>query len=82
MTSFTVYDGMDSAAGTLDFHRKRNEYWRRIRAACQDRPEDVEPHRWLEQQWGIKPIMENGMISDEYYIADEKKYLIFLLKFG
>jgi hypothetical protein len=40
------------------------------------------PHRWLEQQWGIKPVMEDGMISDEYHIVDEKKYLMFLLKFG
>jgi len=82
MTSFTVYDGMDSTAGTLDFHRKRNEYWRRIRAACQDLPEGIEPHRWLEQKWGIKPIMEHGLISDDYYIVDDKKYLMFLLKFG
>ena len=82
MTSFPVYDRMDSTAGMPEFFRKRNEYWRRIRAACQDRPESVEPHRWLEQQWGIKAIMEHGMISDDYYIVDEKKYLMFLLKFG
>jgi len=26
--------------------------------------------------------MEHGLISDDYYIVDDKKYLMFLLKFG
>jgi len=77
-----IWFPVNSRSQPTDFHRNRNEYWRRIRTACQDRPEDVEPHRWLEQQWGIRPIMENGMISDEYHIVDDKKYLMFLLKFG
>ena len=67
---------------TPDFFRKRNQYWRMIRTACSYKPEDILPSLWLEQQWGIKPIMQDGMISDEYHIVDEKKYLMFLLKFG
>jgi len=36
---------------------------------------------YLTGQYGLKMNIVNGNITDGYEIVDEKKYLIFLLKF-
>jgi hypothetical protein len=36
---------------------------------------------YSEENYGIKMNIVNGNITDGYKIMDEKKYLIFLLKF-
>jgi len=38
---------------------------------------------WLENKYGFRPIETNdGMMTDDLDIVDEKKYLIYILKYG
>ena len=37
---------------------------------------------YIEKQYGIKMNLGDGNITDGYTIMDEKKYLLFLLKFN
>jgi hypothetical protein len=37
---------------------------------------------YVKQTYGLEVEVINGMIGQEYAIVDEKKYLMFLLKFG
>jgi len=62
--------------------RKRNEHWARLKQARLVCPDPPNYPRWLEDTWGIRVVMKEGMITDEYTILDEKKYLMYLLKFG
>ena len=38
---------------------------------------------WLENKYGFRPT-ENieGMLSDDYKVVDEKKFLVYILKYG
>jgi hypothetical protein len=39
--------------------------------------------KWLENKYGFRPL-ENieGMLSDDYKVVDEKKFLVYILKYG
>jgi hypothetical protein len=38
---------------------------------------------WLETKYGFKPRINNeGYFTDDYEIIDEKKYMIYVLKYG
>jgi len=39
--------------------------------------------KWLENKYGFRPT-ENieGMLSDAYKVVDEKKFLVYILKYG
>ena len=67
---------------SIDHKRKRDEHWARLRRARSNCPTPNTYPDWLEQTQGIKVHMNAGMITDEYTVVDEKKYLIYLLKFG
>ena len=36
---------------------------------------------YIEEKYGIKMQIVNGNITDGYKIMDEKKYIVFILKF-
>ena len=71
----------------LDFRKRRWDYWAALKLV---RKEYMEQNRefdafdfedYLVGQYGLKMNIVGGNITDGYEIVDEKKYLIFLLKF-
>ena len=71
----------------IDKRKNRWNYWEALKKV---RKEYMEQNRefdaydfedYLIGQYGIKMNIVNGNITDGYEIVDEKKYLIFLLKF-
>jgi len=62
---------------------KRDQHWARLKRARTHCPTPNTYHVWLEQQWGLKVILDNNsMITDEYTVVDDARYLLYLLKFG
>jgi hypothetical protein len=71
----------------IEQRKKRWDYWAALKLV---RKEYMEQNRefdaydfedYLTGQYGIRMNIINGNITDGYEIVDEKKYLIFLLKF-
>jgi hypothetical protein len=70
---------------------KRNQYWQMLRRANADyRKQGFADERigddayvyYLKQKYGIEIELIDGKITSNYIIRDEKKYTIFLLKYG
>ena len=67
----------------IDLKRRRNEHWQRMRIAREDCPTPNTFHLWLEEHWGLRVGLDkDSMITSDYAVVDEKKYLMYLLKFG
>ena len=69
---------------------RRFEHWHRLRLAKQDyygiydRLTETTPefYQHLKKQYGIKLDFDSsGSITDTYQILDEKKYMLFILKY-
>ena len=71
----------------IDQRRNRWNYWEALKKVrkeymAQNKEFDAYDFEdYLIGQYGIKMNIVNGNITDGYEIIDEKKYLIFLLKF-
>jgi hypothetical protein len=74
--------------------KKRNQYWTMLRRARVDfiqlfdqageyyPDEEGAFYYYLEQNYGLRVELIDGQIAGEYGVVDEKKYLMFLMKFG
>ncbi len=71
----------------IEQRKKRWDYWealKKIRKEYMNQNKEFDAYDfedYLVGQYGIKMNIVNGNITDGYEIVDEKKYLIFLLKF-
>ena len=71
----------------IDFRKRRWDYWAALKLVrkeymAQNKEFDAYDFEdYLTGQYGIKMNIVGGNITDGYEIVDEKKYLIFLLKF-
>ena len=71
----------------IDFRKRRWDYWAALKLVrkeymAQNKEFDAYDFEdYLIGQYGIRMNIVNGNITDGYEIVDEKKYLIFLLKF-
>jgi hypothetical protein len=77
-----------------EYKKKRNHYWSMLRSARQDfivltdqaaleyEMGDDAFYYYLEQNYGLRVELIDGKIAGDYHIVDEKKYLLFLLKYG
>ena len=71
----------------IDQRRNRWNYWealKKVRKEYMAQNKDFDAYDfedYLIGQYGLKMNIVNGNITDGYEIVDEKKYLIFLLKF-
>ena len=71
----------------IDQRRNRWNYWEALKKVrkeymAQNKEFDAYDFEdYLIGQYGIRMNIVNGNITDGYEIVDEKKYLIFLLKF-
>ena len=78
------YDDDDSE---IDKRKNRWNYWEALKKVrkeymLQNKEFDAYDFEdYLLGQYGLKMNIVNGNITDGYEIVDEKKYLIFLLKF-
>lgn len=73
----------------------RNQYWNAIRSAWDEYepkiPAAAGPsnhqinirnfHRYLEDKWGFKVLMDSSGILSDYTITDEAKFNFFRLKY-
>ena len=87
MTTIPHIQDYDDDDPEIDFRKRRWDYWAALKLV---RKEFMEQNRefdaydfedYLVGQYGLKMNIVNGNITDGYEIVDEKKYLIFLLKF-
>ena len=87
MASIPQIQDYDDDDPEIDKRRNRWNYWEALKKV---RKEYMEQNRefdaydfedYLIGQYGLKMNIVNGNITDGYEIVDEKKYLIFLLKF-
>jgi hypothetical protein len=71
----------------IEQRRKRWDYWAALKLVrkefmAQNKEFDAYDFEdYLIGQYGVRMNIVNGNITDGYEIVDEKKYLIFLLKF-
>ena len=71
----------------IDKRRNRWNYWealKKVRKEYMEQNKEIDAYDfedYLIGQYGLKMNIVNGNITDGYEIIDEKKYLIFLLKF-
>lgn len=79
----------DDEEALQEYKRKRNEHWlrlRRARAEWQNIVDDLDLAEfwdWITDVYGIKPQKDAyGNVTASYDVIDEKKYTVFLLKFG
>ena len=87
MTTIPHIQDYDDDDPEIDKRRNRWNYWEALKKV---RKEYMEQNRefdaydfedYLVGQYGLKMNIVGGNITDGYEIVDEKKYLIFLLKF-
>jgi hypothetical protein len=71
----------------IDKRKNRWNYWealKKVRKEYMTQNKEFDAYDfedYLVGQYGLKMNIVNGNITDGYEIVDEKKYLIFLLKF-
>jgi hypothetical protein len=71
----------------IEHRKKRWDYWaalKLVRREYMEQNKEFDAYDfedYLVGQYGLKMNIVNGNITDGYEIVDEKKYLIFLLKF-
>jgi hypothetical protein len=87
MASIPHIQEYDDDDPEIDKRRNRWNYWEALKKVRkeymgQNREFDAYDFEdYLIGQYGVKMNIVNGNITDGYEIVDEKKYLIFLLKF-
>ena len=87
MTTIPPFKDYDDDDPNLDFRKRRWDYWAALKLVrkeymLQNKEFDAYDFEdYLIGQYGIRMNIVNGNITDGYEIVDEKKYLIFLLKF-
>lgn len=85
---FQDYDDDDPE---IDFRRRRWEYWSALKKVRQEYLADLAQldgqfdaydfETYITENYGVRLNIVDGNITDGYQIIDEKKYLVFLLKF-
>ena len=87
MATIPQIQDYDDDDPNIDQRRNRWNYWEALKKV---RKEYIEQNKefdaydfedYLTGQYGLKMNIVNGNITDGYEIVDEKRYLIFLLKF-
>jgi hypothetical protein len=87
MASIPKIQDFDDDDPNINQRRNRWNYWEALKKVrkefmAQNKEFDAYDFEdYLIGQYGIKMNIVNGNITDGYEIVDEKKYLIFLLKF-
>ena len=87
MASIPHIQDYDDDDPEIDKRKNRWNYWealKKVRKEYMTQNTEFDAYDfedYLVGQYGLKMNIVNGNITDGYEIVDEKKYLIFLLKF-
>ena len=87
MATIPYIQDYDDDDPEIDKRRNRWNYWealKKVRKEYMGQNKEFDAYDfedYLIGQYGLKMNIVNGNITDGYEIVDEKKYLIFLLKF-
>lgn len=87
MTTIKPFKDYDDDDPLIKQRRNRWNYWgalKQVRKEFMAQNKEFDAYDfedYLIGQYGVKMNIVNGNITDGYEIVDEKKYLIFLLKF-
>ena len=87
MASIPHIQDYDDDDPEIDKRRNRWNYWealKKVRKEYMEQNKEFDAYDfedYLIGQYGLRMNIVNGNITDGYEIVDEKKYLIFLLKF-
>jgi len=87
MVSIPKIQDYDDDDPNIEQRKKRWDYWAALKLVrkeymAQNKEFDAYDFEdYIIGQYGIRMNIVNGNITDGYEIVDEKKYLIFLLKF-
>lgn len=85
---FQDYDDDDP---NIEQRKRRWDYWAALKLIRKEYMQDISDldgqfdaydfEDYIEENYGIKMNIVDGNITDGYKVMDEKKYIIFLLKF-
>ena len=87
MTTIKPFKDYDDDDPLIKQRKNRWNYWealKKVRKEYMGQNKEFDAYDfedYLVGQYGLKMNIVNGNITDGYEIVDEKKYLIFLLKF-
>lgn len=87
MTTIKPFKDYDDDDPEIERRKNRWNYWEALKKVrkeymLQNKEFDAYDFEdYLMGQYGLKMNIVNGNITDGYEIVDEKKYLIFLLKY-
>ena len=89
MTTIPHLQDYDDDDPNINFRKKRWDYWAALKKVRVEYMQDAKNGQfdaydfedYIEKKYGIKMQIVNGNITDGYKIMDEKKYIVFLLKF-
>jgi len=89
MATIPPFQDYDDDDPNIDQRKKRWDYWATLKLVRTEYMTDAkngqfdayEFEDYLEEKYGIKMSLVDGNITDGYKIMDEKKYIVFLLKF-
>jgi hypothetical protein len=87
MTTIKPFQDYDDDDPNINFRKKRWNYWealKKVRVEYMAKNGQFDAYDfedYIEEKYGIKMQIVNGNITDGYKIMDEKKYIVFLLKF-
>ncbi len=91
MTTIPPFQDYDDDDPNIEQRKKRWDYWEALKKVRKEYMKDMTDlggqfdafdfEDYIEANYGIKMQIVNGNITDGYKVMDEKKYLIFLLKF-
>ena len=77
---------MNSIVERLQQHDQHFQHFQRLKRAKIDYLDDksLTFQQWLIDQWGLRIHTDTvvGGYTDNFTVVDEKKYLMYLLKFG
>lgn len=85
------FQDYDDDGPEMEFRKKRWDYWAALKQIRKEYMDDMKSldgqfdafdfEDYIEANYGIKMNLVDGNITDGYKVMDEKKYLIFLLKY-
>jgi len=89
MATIPPFQDYDDDDPEIDFRKKRWDYWAALKVIRKEYMQDkasgefdaYDFEDYIEANYGIKMNIVDGNITDGYKIMDEKKYIIFLLKY-
>ncbi len=74
----------DITQADRDRYAKRTWYWRTLIKLRGEwlKSDTRDFDEWMVDNHGVRIIYYNGMIDGDYEIADEKKHLVFILRYA